>query len=317
MEAQVSKKRKGAVSAIVRKRRPEENAKIISKLIEEEKKFVPLDDFITLKSISKSIFFPRKLRHFAPIMPSSIEAQKNLILSKHDADYQLQKSKFTPEMQQKFSSLLTSLSATQIQEFPSNLLMRALPKVSAELPYLKEVLSNLKQVHQVDGSIKFEMVLLDLLFDPERDPVVPRAQATMIVSSLVDLQEDFRERVCLDFLRMLLHNESCQKILGVSPPPPHFPVVTIKAPVPWKCAIQLARNRLDQVLMTCHPVLQAINMLWYELYNDLVIVNTKRVQSEIAPDATELTHLIEKCCSVAREVGRNVCYHNANHLVNH
>lgn len=49
MEAQVSKKRKGAVSAIVRKRRPEENAKIISKLIEEEKKFVPLDDFITLK----------------------------------------------------------------------------------------------------------------------------------------------------------------------------------------------------------------------------------------------------------------------------
>lgn len=48
--------------------------------------------------------------------------------------------------------------------------------------------------------------------------------------------------------------------------PPEFPLLTIKGPVPWKCNIQLARNRLHEVLMNTHPVLQAISMLWDQLY---------------------------------------------------
>lgn len=44
-----------------------------------------------------------------------------------------------------------------------------------------------------------------------------------------------------------------------------FPMVTIRGPVSWKCNFQLASNRLDQVLMVNHPVLQAMNRLWYEL----------------------------------------------------
>lgn len=44
-----------------------------------------------------------------------------------------------------------------------------------------------------------------------------------------------------------------------------FPIATIRGPVPWKCNFQLANNRLDQVLMVTHPVLQAMNRLWYEL----------------------------------------------------
>ena len=224
------------------------------------------------------------------------------MLSSYHAKAKLQEASFTPEMQQKFVSLMTSISTNAIQQFPSTLLMRALPKVSANLPYLKEALHYWQQMHQLDATLKFETVLLDWLFDAERDDVVPREQATMLVSSLVDLQEDFRDRVRRDFLALVLQNEGCQKLLGIAPPPLDYPVATIKAPVPWKCAIQLARNRLDQVLMTCHPVLQAINMLWHELYNDLIIVNTKRMHNEIALDATELTNLIEKCCSSAREV---------------
>lgn len=44
-----------------------------------------------------------------------------------------------------------------------------------------------------------------------------------------------------------------------------FPIPTIRGPVSWKCNFQLASNRLDQVLMVNHPVLQAMNYLWYEL----------------------------------------------------
>lgn len=252
---------------------------------------------------SHSPSLSRKLKYFDPIMPVPVDAQRDQILRNYSSKVHLQQLKFTPEMEQKLYSLMTCISATDIQQFPSHLLMKALPKVSPNLAYLREALHYWKLMHQVDATLKFEQVLLDLLFDPERDDPVPQAQATMIVSSLVDLQEDFRDRVRIDFLTMVLQNDVCQELLGVAPPPQDFPRVTIKAPVPWKCAIQLARNRLDQVLLTCHPLLQAINMLWHELYHDLIIVNTKRVQSEIALDATELTNLIEKCCHVAREVG--------------
>lgn len=44
-----------------------------------------------------------------------------------------------------------------------------------------------------------------------------------------------------------------------------IPFTAIKGPVSWKCNIQIATNRLDQVLMVNHPVLQAINYLWYQL----------------------------------------------------
>lgn len=47
--------------------------------------------------------------------------------------------------------------------------------------------------------------------------------------------------------------------------PPAFPQVTTRGPVSWKCNVQIAANRLDQVLMVNHPVLQAINYLWYQL----------------------------------------------------
>lgn len=235
------------------------------------------------------------------MMPCDIEMQKKRILDEYHKQRAVQEAKFTPEMQQKFLHTMTDISVNDVQAFPSHLLMRALPKVNKHLRYLREALNYWRLMQQVEPRPKFELVLLDFLFDPERERPVPRAEATMLLSSLVDLQEDFRDAVRRDFLSLVL--QKCENVLGIAPPPLDFPVVTIKAPVPWKCAIQLARNRLDQVLMTCHPVLQAINMLWHELYHDLIIVNTKRAHSEIALDAAQLTGFIEKCCDIARQVG--------------
>lgn len=64
---------------------------------------------------------------------------------------------------------------------------------------------------------------------------------------------------------ILNRSENEQKYFQLVPEPPEFPLVTIKGPVPWKCNIQLAKNRLHEVLMNTHPMLQAISMLWDQL----------------------------------------------------
>lgn len=56
-----------------------------------------------------------------------------------------------------------------------------------------------------------------------------------------------------------------QLALEMDPNVMDFPIATVRGPVSWKCNFQLATNRLDQVLMVTHPVLQALNCLWYEL----------------------------------------------------
>lgn len=60
-------------------------------------------------------------------------------------------------------------------------------------------------------------------------------------------------------------SDSEQKRFQLVAEPPEFPLVTIRGPVPWKCNVQLARNRLHEVLMNTHPLLQAISMLWDQL----------------------------------------------------
>ena len=57
-----------------------------------------------------------------------------------------------------------------------------------------------------------------------------------------------------------------RKKLQLEMEPPEFPIITIKSPVIWKAAIQRGKNRLEEILMVNHPCLQAINLLWHQLY---------------------------------------------------
>lgn len=117
----------------------------------------------------------------------------------------------------------------------------------------------------------------------------------LIISLLLDLQEDFRMAIKQSTIRFLMrfgfdfdlaqktnftffkthairfflfsrYKEQWQEFeLEMDPNLIEYPIATIRGPVPWKCNFQLANNRLDQVLMVTHPVLQAMNRLWYEL----------------------------------------------------
>lgn len=82
-----------------------------------------------------------------------------------------------------------------------------------------------------------------------------------------------------------------------------YPNITIKAPVPWKCSAQMAKNRLEQVLMVTHPVIRAINMLWHNLYDNLVIVDSSSFYTGDVPfHAETITEMIHTSCRIARDV---------------
>lgn len=118
-----------------------------------------------------------------------------------------------------------------------------------------------------------------------------------------DLQEDYRFNTKRGFLRYILQSDIERKRLQLELEPPQFPIITIKAPVPWKCSVQVAKNRLEEVLMVNHPVLQAIQILWRNLYHDLLIVDTaKFYKGDIPYHAENITELINSCCKITRDV---------------
>lgn len=108
------------------------------------------------------------------------------------------------------------------------------------------------------------------------------------------------------FLTVCKHLFRCpdeQKRLQLYPEPPLYPMITIKAPVPWKCSIQVAKNRLEQILMVNHPVIRAVNMLWHNLYNNLIIVDSASFYTGDVPfHAETITEMIHKSCKITRDV---------------
>ncbi|XP_059216601.1 dynein axonemal heavy chain 3 isoform X2 [Stomoxys calcitrans] len=155
--------------------------------------------------------------------------------------------------------------------------------------------------HKLWPRIFPEVMLMDYLFTSERQ--IPTDVAVLIISCLIDLQEDFRYYVKRAFLRYLLKSPLERKRLQLVAEPPEFPIMTIRAPVPWKVYVQLARNHLDQVLMTTHPIIRALNLLWHQLYNDLVIVDVSQIVLRDVPmNADELIKFVQESCDIVRDL---------------
>lgn len=149
--------------------------------------------------------------------------------------------------------------------------------------------------------VKMEVMLMDFLFNPENK--IRRECAVMIVCLFMDLQEDYRFNIKRGLMRNILRSEIEKKRLQLDLEPPEFPIATIKAPVPWKCSVQVAKNRLEEVLMVNHPLLQAIQILWNNLYHDLLIVDTaKFYRCEVPFHAESITEIINSCCKITRDV---------------
>lgn len=214
-----------------------------------------------------------KILYLAVLQPNSVEYQRDKIMS----DYKIlmeEKSKIFRNPIYKYKErslkLLTRLSVSQIQNYPSDIIIEILPRINKKIQYLQEAYKFIKTEKKYWPNVYPEIILMDFLFKSHNN--IPLNEAILILTLLIDLQEDFRSLFKREFLKYLLIHDVEKKILRLEPEPPEYPITIIRSPVTWKCKKQIAKNRLEEILMTTHPVLQAINLLWQDLYSNSINV---------------------------------------------
>lgn len=251
------------------------------------------------------MFFIRKLKYLQALLPVHPDDQKHKILQRYEHNFRHAMCFFDDAMKQRTLNVLDQLDVRKIEHFPSHLIKKILPRIDQRLNHLKQAHKFISEEEQLWPNIYPEVILMDYLFDADHG--VSRDQAVFFIILLMDLQEDYRYYVKRSFLRYILRSEAERSRLQLAIEPPEFPMATMVAPVPWKCSIQLAKNRLEEVLMINHPVLQAINMLWHKLYSNLLVVDSVKFYStDIPMHADKITEMIHNSCRITRDVSADI-----------
>uniref|UniRef100_A0AAG5CMI6 Uncharacterized protein n=1 Tax=Anopheles atroparvus TaxID=41427 RepID=A0AAG5CMI6_ANOAO len=261
-----------------------------------KKKRLSNEQFIKKLKNSESM----KLKYLQALLPVHPDEQKCRILSRYERNFQQAMSCFDEAMKQRTLNILDELDVRKIEHYPSHLIKKILPRIDKRTGYLNQAYKFILEEEKLWPNIYPEVILMDYLFDPDHG--VQRDQAVYFVILLMDLQEDYRYHVKRAFLRYILRLEEVRRRLELTVEPPEFPMAPMIAPVPWKCSIQLAKNRLEEVLMINHPVLQAINMLWHKLYSSLLVVDSSKFyHTDIPMHADKITEMIHNSCRITRD----------------
>jgi dynein heavy chain, axonemal len=250
--------------------------------------------------LSRNMYVQPK-NSFKALLPSHPDEQKVKIVQEFHEKFERSSLLFTEEVYQRTLNLFDEISVNAIETFPSKHFKKIVSMVDDRNPMWQRAFKFICEEEKLWPCIKTEVMFMDFLFNPENK--IRREVAVMIICLLMDLQEDYRFNIKRGFLRNILQSDAERKRLQLEPEPIEFPIATIKAPVPWKCSVQVAKNRLEEVLMVNHPVLQAIQILWYNLYHDLLIVDTaKFYKGEVPYHAENITEIINSCCKISRDV---------------
>lgn len=235
------------------------------------------------------------------LLPTHPDEQKAKIVEEYHEKYRNASVLFTEKIHQRTLNLFDEISVNSIETYPSKYFKKIVSLVDDKNPMWQRAYKFILQEEKLWPGVKPELMFMDFLFNPENK--VRRDVAVMIICLLMDLQEDYRFDTKRGFMRYILQLDSEKKRFQLELEPPEFPIATIKAPVPWKCSVQVAKNRLEEVLMVNHPVLQAIQILWHNLYHDLLIVDTaKFYKGEVPYHAENITEIINSCCKITRDV---------------
>jgi dynein heavy chain len=244
------------------------------------------------------------------LLPVHPDLQKIQIAQRYNQQYLRLAELFNNNMRQRMLNLFDQISINEIETYPTKYFIKIIQRVDEANVLWKRIHEFIVDEKKLWPDVKMEVMLMDFLFNPENK--VRREIAVMIICLLMDLEEDFRYSIKRHFMRNILSHADVRKRLQLELEPIEFPIATIKAPVPWKCQVTIAKNRLEEVLMVNHPLLQAIQMLWHNLYHDLLIVDTaKFYKSEIPYHAENITEIINSCCKITRDVSYYVkinCY---------
>ncbi|KAM7358169.1 uncharacterized protein ACRADG_003223 [Cochliomyia hominivorax] len=168
------------------------------KSVLSRKNFKTNEEFlIHLKSLEKEKF--KYLEGFQPVDP---EEQKALILQKYYNELHESTKKFTPKVERRYKCLMNHLSVLSLETFPSKLIKKVLPNISRKLQFLQDAYKFVCQEEKLWPKLHIEVMLMDYLFTSERQ--IPTDVAVLIISCLIDLQEDYRYYVKRAFIRYLL-----------------------------------------------------------------------------------------------------------------
>lgn len=247
-------------------------------------------------------------KYLQALLPTHPDEQRLKTIERFLVNFQRASSLFTDDIHQRTLNLFDEISVNEIETYPSKYFKKIVQLIDVRNPMWKRAHKFIVDEEKLWPGVKRELMLMDFLFNPENK--VRREVAVMIICLLMDLQEDYRFNTKRGFMRYILQSDVEKKRLQLELEPPEFPIVTLKAPVPWKCSIQVAKNRLEEVLMVNHPVLQAIQILWQNLYHDLLIVDTAQFyKGDVPYHAENITEIINSCCKITRDVS---CYSNDN-----
>ncbi|XP_054732574.1 dynein axonemal heavy chain 3-like [Anastrepha obliqua] len=263
-------------------------------------------DFPTFEAYMKCMkhYERQRFKYLEGLQPVYPEKQKAIILARYEEQLKVSQEKFTPKIEKRYKYLMKSINALSLETFPSHLIKKIWIKIDPRIPFLQEVHKFISREEKLWPEIYPEVMLLDFLFNGERQ--INATVAVLIISCIIDLQEDFRYYVKRGFLRYLLKSSLERKRLQLEMEPPDFPQLLIRGPVPYKVNVQLARNRIDQLLMISHPIIRALNQLWHQLYNDLVIIDVSKIFLRDQPmTADELISFVDDSCAVIRDLLMN------------
>lgn len=276
--------------------------KPLPKTPEPKKRKTPVSNEQFLKRLKQKD--REQSKYLQALLPSHPDGQKLSIVQRFHENFYRASSLFTDDVYQRTLNLFDEISVNEIETYPSKYFKKIILLVDGRNPMWRRAYKFIVEEEKLWSGVKPEAMLMDFLFNPENK--IRRELAVMIIGLLMDLQEDYRFNVKRGFMRFILQSDVEKKRLQLELEPPEFPIATIKAPVPWKCSVQVAKNRLEEVLMVSHPVLQAIQILWHNLYHDLLIVDTaKFYKGEVPYHAENITEIINSCCKITRDVSVN------------
>ncbi|XP_070136648.1 dynein axonemal heavy chain 3 [Drosophila bipectinata] len=261
------------------------------------KDFQTNEEFLHCLKKMEATRFP----YMAPMQPVDPEEQKRLMMVKYQAALKTAKAKFTLKIEKRYMCLIKSMSITQLSTYPSHLIRKAFRLIGFGFGLEIEVLEYLQREEKFWPHLTPEIILMDYMF--VSDLVKRKDRAILIMVCLIDLQEDFRYHVKRAFLNYLLGSNMERKRLQLEQEPPDFPIFTIISPVPWRSNLLRAKSHIGEVLMITHPTVQAINRLWHDLYEDLVVVDMAQLLLAKRPlDADTVQVFIKQSCANVRDL---------------
>lgn len=229
------------------------------------------------------------------------DEQKAIQLKKYQQIRVNVNSKFTESVRQIKQILYQQISVNYFENFPTNLIMKSFVHIFHDkTSYLQRAQDFIQQHLKSIPKIRAEIALCVFLTDAQNG--IKPTTAMMLIILLFHLQQDYRTHLKQEIIEKLARNRQTKSTYRIEENPPEFPLLLIKAPLPWSEQLKEVRHRMQESLMIAHPILQTIRNLWFELYGNYVVCDNSKFAAIDSPQPFEFARIVADCCTDARQI---------------